>query len=174
MMNWLGRLMGWPSDTDLREREEALEQRQEELQDQEEALTAREDALVQREAEFKKHKQELADQLNWRLVHTEAIGVTKTEVEPETSETKYLPASYRTKKTSGKFYYQMYESADGHRKVEYGMTIPGYSKSEIAACAPNFEFYHEAVIPWLGGRSVEGIPTYRGAEMEDVQAKLSK
>lgn len=94
----------------------------------------------------------------WRLVKTHTVGIVRGDTKKDREE--------------GKFYYHLYESNKGERRVEYGVTWE-MSPERIRAMAVRWDDYHEVVVPWLGGRYVPGIPSFNDIDALDVQAKLS-
>lgn len=74
-------------------------------------------------------------------------------------------------KTNGFFYYHLYETKNGKRKVEYGST---FAMDYPEVTGQHFTDYHDIVLPWLNHRYVPNIPGYNDVDMIDVEKRLSE
>lgn len=86
----------------------------------------------------------------WRLVKTITRGVKVRESEQ-----------------SGEFYFHLFESNKGNRKLEVGHTFSFHS-SQNMFIAKQLDVYHETVYRWLKGRYDPSIPSYHSAPEEDT------
>lgn len=147
MFDKFARLLGYAPVSEIRKREKTV--------------TIKESELTEDRCAFEAMKTEYDKQSQWRLVHTETMSVTQTVTD-------------RFTLSRGNLYFQLYESQSGVRKVEYGCTLANVDEEELGDVAKTIEYYHEVVVPWLGGRCVRDIPTWKSAEIVDVISKLSQ
>ena len=66
----------------------------------------------------------------------------------------------------GKFYFKLYESDLGTRKVQLASTITNIRDYEYVA--NQFEIYHTKVLRWQSGRHDPDIPRYSEVGEEDM------
>jgi hypothetical protein len=68
-----------------------------------------------------------------------------------------------------KFYYRLYESKNGNRKVEFACTNP---RCDLKVSASRHPIYQEKIIRWKEGRYDPDIPTYSQIPEEETAVML--
>ena len=81
-----------------------------------------------------------------------------------------LTVNHRNK--SGNFYYRLYESNKGDRKMEYGCDLSSVNEEGAKDYAYRSPQYLEVIKRWLDGRSDPEILTYSQVVDEDVMNAL--
>ena len=76
-----------------------------------------------------------------------------------------------TPKSSGTFYFHLFESNRGNRKVELGTDLQGVV-GPLQGLANQIPEYHNIVYPWVNGINDNDIPTYETASDTIVEKEL--
>ena len=76
------------------------------------------------------------------------------------------PIYIAEKNKHGRFYFKLYESDLGNRKVQLATTITDIRDYEYVA--KQYEIYHTKVLRWRDGRHDPDIPRYSEVGEEDI------
>jgi len=80
---------------------------------------------------------------DWRLVKTIVDDVSRN-----------------SGKEKGKFYYHLFESSRGNRRVEFASTFSDLDKEALEKAGKHFDTYQDMIYRWEHGRVDPNIPRY--------------